>query len=77
MLLLRGGDLALDGGVEAVRKIRDDGAQESGEARRVRGQVDVAVERVTEGGDTFRVALGNGVLVLLEDSLEFGDLLGG
>lgn len=35
------------------------------------------MERVTEGGDTFRVALGNGVLVLLEDSLEFGDLLGG
>jgi hypothetical protein len=76
VLLLRGGDVAFDGGVEAVGKVRDDGAQEARKARRVRGQVDLAVERVAEGGDTFRVALGNGLLVLLKDAFELDDLLG-
>ena len=76
ILVASRGDLALERGVEPVRKLLRDGAEE-GEAVRPCREIDLAVELVAKRGNVVLGPSRRGLLELVRDRLECAELYRG
>src|SRR4051812_39103915 len=77
ILVASRGDLALERGVEPVRKLLRDGAEEEGEAVRPCREIDLAVELVAKPGNVVLGPSRRGLLELVRDRVECAELYRG